>query len=292
MIIKNPTLERIVPGFGQSFSMKRFDEASINSVPFWHFHPELEIAYIASGNGKRHVGNHISYYKGGDLIFLGPNLPHYGFTDRFTGASSEIVIQLKYDFLGADLLNVPEMEAIAGLFERSKRGLVFHGNTKAEIGERLQDIFHMTNFERMIALLNILNQLAKSKEYSLLNASETSLIVDQKDSVRIDKVFKYVRKHFQDENIPLEKVASLSNMTIPSFCRFFKKQTTKTFTQFVNEFRIVHATKLLSETNDPISSICYDCGFNNFSHFNRYFKKFTGKSPSQYRKELNPVPLV
>ncbi len=291
MINKNPSLEKIAPNFGQSFSMRRFGEASINCVPSWHFHPELEIAFIASGNGKRHVGNHISYYKGGDLIFLRPNLPHYGFTDRFTGASSEIVIQMKYDFLGEKLLDAPEMKAITGLFERSKRGLVFHGNTKSEVGERLQDIFHMTDFEKLIALLNILNQLAKSTEYTVLNASEASLIVDQTDSIRIDRIFKYVRKHFQDESIPLSDVAALVNMTVPSFCRFFKKHTTKTFTQFVNEYRIVHATKLLSETNDPISLICYDCGFNNFSHFNRYFKKITGKSPSQYRKDLNPVPL-
>lgn len=291
MINKSPILEKIEPGFGQSFTMRRFDEASINSTPFWHFHPELEIVYIASGNGKRHVGNHISYYKGGDLIFLGPNLPHYGFTDRFTGASSETIIQLKYDFLGSSILDVPEMEAISGLFERSKRGLTFYGNTKTEIGERLQDIFHMTNFERLIALLNILNTLAKSKEYKLLNTSEVSIVVDQKDSLRIDKVFKHVRAHFQDEVIPLSDVASLVNMTVPSFCRYFKRHTSKTFTQFVNEYRIVHATKLLSETNDPISAICFDCGFNNFSHFNRYFKKVTGKSPSQYRKDLNPVPL-
>ena len=289
---KYPTLENLAPSFGQSFTMRKFDEPSSNVVPFWHFHPELEIAYISSGNGKRHVGNHISYYKDGDLIFLGPNLPHYGFTDRFTGASSEIVIQLKYDFLGTQLLETPEMEAISGLFERSLRGLVFHGNTKLEIGERLQDIFHMTPFERLIALLNLLNILAKSEEYTLLNASDASIIVNHKDSQRIDSIFKHVRQHFQDEVIPLSDVASLVNMTVPSFCRYFKKHTNKTFTQFVNEFRIVHATKLLSETQDSISTICFDCGFNNFSHFNRYFKKITGKSPSQYRKELNPVPLV
>lgn len=292
MKIQHPTLEKIEPSFGQSFTYKKFDKDTENKQPYWHFHPEMEMVFISSGSGKRHVGNHISYYKNGDLIFLGPNLPHYGFTDRFTGRGREIVVQLKPDFLGSAFLKSPELSAISKLFERSSGGLTFHGNIKKEVGERLEEIFHMTHFERLMTLLKILNKLAKSDEYTLLNASTASLVVEQKDSQRIDKVYKHIRNHFQEENIPLSDVADLVNMTIPSFCRFFKKNTNKTFTQFVNEFRIVHATKLLHETDDPISAICFDCGFNNFSHFNRYFKKITGKSPSQYRKELDPVPLV
>ena len=292
MKIQHPALEKIQPNFGQSFTYKKFKGATENTQPFWHFHPEMEMVFISSGSGKRHVGNHISYYKDGDLIFLGPNLPHYGFTDRFTGSESEIVVQLKADFLGDMFFNAPEMEAIKKLLERSRGGLTFHGNIKKEIGERLDELSHMNHFEQLIALLKILQKLAKSDEYSLLNAATASLVVEHKDSLRIDKIYKHIRNHFQDENIPLADVADLVNMTIPAFCRFFKKNTGKTFTQFVNEFRIVHATKLLHETDDPISSICYDCGFNNFSHFNRHFKKITGKSPSEYRKELNPVPLV
>ena len=292
MRIQNPALEKIEPSFGQSFAYKKFDEATVNKTPSWHFHPEMEMVFISSGSGKRHVGNHISYYKDGDLILLGPNLPHYGFTDRFTGRGSEIVVHMKPDFLGPQFLKTPEMEAITKLFERSKGGLTFHGNIKKEVGARLEEFFHMNHVERMITLLKILNKMAKSEDYTLLNASTASLVVEHKDSQRIDIIYKYIRNHFQEETIPLTTVAALVNMTVPSFCRFFKKNTNKTFTQFVNEFRIVHATKLLHETDDPISSICFDCGFNNFSHFNRYFKKITGKSPSQYRKELNPVPLV
>lgn len=288
---QHPALEQIKPNFGQSFTYKKFDEASSNNNPYWHFHPELELVYISSGSGKRHVGNHISYYNEGDLIFLGPNLPHYGFTDRFTGMESEIVVQMKSDFLGKDLLLAPEMEAVSNLFERSAGGLTFYGNIKREVGERLEELFYMNHFERLITLLKILNRLAKSEEFTLLNASTVSLIVDHKDSLRIDKVYKFIRSHFQEESISLSEVSALVNMTVPSFCRFFKKNTNKTFTQFVNEFRVVHATKLLHESDEPIATICFDCGFNNFSHFNRHFKKITGKSPSQYRKELNPVAL-
>lgn len=286
---KHPAFEKIEPTVGQSFLYKKFNNGAVNSIPFWHFHPELELVYISKGSGKRHIGNHISYYSEGDLILLGPNLPHYGFRDRFIGNVNEIIIQMRYDFLGAQLLKVPEMEAITKLFERSRGGLTFHGNIKVEIGERLEELFHMNHFERLISLLKILNKMAKSNEYILLNASNTGIVIEQKDSKRIDKIYKHIRDHFKDEVLALSEVAAIVNMTIPSFCRYFKRHTNKTFTQFVNEFRIVHATKLLSETDDKISSICFDCGFKNFSHFNRYFKKITGKSPSQFRKELNPV---
>ena len=78
-------------------------------------------------------------------------------------------------------------------------------------------------------------------------------------------------------------------MTVPAFCRYFKKSTSKTFTKLVNEYRIVHATKLLSESQMSIADIAFECGFNNFSHFNKLFKEFTGKSASKYRGELKQM---
>jgi AraC-like DNA-binding protein len=288
---QNPTLEKVEPTFGQSFTVLKFDESNDNTERSWHFHPELELVYIADGSGKRHIGSHISYYNRGDLIFIGPNLPHYGFTDRLSGVSSEIVLQWKEDFLGTKILNLPESENIKNLFKRSRQGIVFHGNIKEEIGARLDDLIHMQPFERLMAFINILHKLSISEEYTLLNAFTVGLVVNLQDSKRIDTIYKYVRKHFLDEELPLKTVAELINMTVPSFCRYFKKHTNRTFTQFLNEFRIVHATKLLSETDAPISDVCFDSGFNNFSHFNRNFKKITGKSPREYRNDLGGVSL-
>jgi AraC-like DNA-binding protein len=288
---QHPTLEEVAPTFGQSFTMLKFDKSFENKEPFWHFHPELELVYIADGTGKRHVGNHLSYYNNGDLILIGPNLPHFGFTDRLTGTRSEIVLQWKEDFLGTKILNLPETEHISNLFKRSQQGIVFSGNIKEEIGTRLEDLVHMEPFERLMGFIKILNKLSLSDEYRLLNASTVGLVVNLVDGQRIDTIYKYVRKHFMDDELPLKTVADLVNMTVPSFCRYFKKHTRKTFTQFVNEFRIVHATKLLSETDAPISDICFDSGFNNFSHFNRNFKKRTGKSPREYRNDLGGVSL-
>jgi AraC-like DNA-binding protein len=286
--ISTPALEKIQPTFGQSFSMRKFEEINPNIQPFWHFHPELEIVYIKKGSGKRHIGNHISYFNGGDLIMLGPNLPHYGFTDRLAGDTSEIVVQMKEDFLGRNFFKLPEMQSIETLFERSKAGLSFYGNTKDEVGSRLNSLFYMEPFDALMEYVRILNILADSKEYQVLNATGVALIVQGQDTDRIDTIYKYVRKHFT-ETIQLEDISAIANMTVPSFCRYFKRVTGKTFTEFVNEFRLVHACKLLSEERHTISEVCYESGFNNFSHFNRLFKEKTGKSPNAYRKSVEKV---
>jgi AraC-like DNA-binding protein/uncharacterized RmlC-like cupin family protein len=287
-ISSTPALEKIEPNFGHSFALRKFEDINPNTQPFWHFHPELEIVYVKHGSGKRHIGNHISYYSGGDLIFLGPNLPHYGFTDRLSGNSSEIVVQMKDDFLGPAFFKLPETQAIYQLFERSKVGLSFYGNTKDEIGARLNNLFYMDQFDKLMEFVKILQILANSKEYNILNASGITLIIQGQDTNRIDTVYKYVREHFT-ETIQLDDIASEVNMTVPSFCRYFKKVTGKTFTEFVNEFRIVHACKLLSEEQFTIAEICYESGFNNFSHFNRLFKQKTGKNPNAYRRGVEKV---
>ena len=286
--ISTPALEKIQPTFGQSFAMRKFEEINPNIQPFWHFHPELEIVYIKKGSGKRQIGNHISYYNGGDLIMLGPNLPHYGFTDRLAGDTSEIVVQMREDFLGKDFFKLQEMQNIDILFERSKAGLSFYGNTKDEVGSRLNSMFYMDHFDTLMEYLHILQILADSKEYIVLNATGVALIVQGQDTDRIDTIYKYVRKNFT-ESIQLGDIAALANMTVPSFCRYFKRITGKTFTEFVNEFRIVHACKLLSEERHTISEVCFESGFNNFSHFNRQFKEKTGKSPNAYRKAVEKV---
>ena len=105
------------------------------------------------------------------------------------------------------------------------------------------------------------------------------------DSSKLDTIYKHINRNFK-QHISLNEIANIASMTIPAFCRYFKKVTGKTFTKLVNEYRVVHATKLLSESTMSITDIAYECGFNNFSHFNKLFKEITGKNASKYRKEL------
>ncbi|NHF58106.1 AraC family transcriptional regulator [Flavobacteriaceae bacterium TP-CH-4] len=288
MIQHKPAFEAIEPTFGHSFTYVKFDEDRLNQNNRWHYHPEIELVYVNGGSGKRQIGSHVSCYTDGDLILVGSNLPHCGFTDKLTGNKSETVVQMKFDFLGNDFFGIPEMKKIQNLFENSKGGIAFHGDIKQKIGAEMELLEHQTDFQRLLSILNILNDLGSTKEYKILNAQGYSMEAEVKDNDRINNIFNYVKSNFQEE-IPLETMADMVSMTIPSFCRYFKKITNKTFVQFVNEYRLVHASKLLAEQPLSITEVCFESGFNNFSHFNKSFKQFTGQTPSEYRNQLKTV---
>ena len=147
-------------------------------------------------------------------------------------------------------------------------------------------IFHI--FKKILILLEVLHALAKSKDFILLNGDGFNFETEPQDSAKIDKIYKHVNENFQS-HISLDEIADKVSMTVPAFCRYFKKVTGKTFTKLVPASRVVHATKLLSESDMNITDISYECGFNNFSHFNKLFKEVTGKSASKYRSELKTV---
>lgn len=216
---------------------------------------------------------------------LGANLPHNGFTDRLTVNGTETIIQFKPDFLGDSFLKMPEMNDLTSLFERAKKGLLFKPETKKIVGPKIENILKFEGFERVLKLLEVLNDLASADDYTILNVDGFVLETTPQDSAKIDIVFNFVNTNFQ-RHIALEEISDKVSMTVPAFCRYFKKATGKTFTKLVNEYRVVHATKLLSESQTSITDICFECGFNNFSHFNKQFKEFTGKSASNYRKEM------
>ncbi len=285
-ILTKPTLEKIEPGFGSSFSLRTYyGNAQNKNYSFWHYHPEIELVYVNGGTGKRQIGSHISYYRNGDLILIGSNLPHCAFTDSLTGHECETVLQLRPDFLGESFFDITEMRSLKNLFERAKKGIVFHGETKRSIGKKVEELKEKDPFNRLISLLEIFKMLEQTDNYTILNAQGFILETELQDNDRINVIFNFVKEEFQ-RAISLEEISNKVNMTTPAFCRYFKKITGKTFTQFVNEYRLAHAAKLLHEKQISITDVCFESGFNNFSHFNKQFKNYTGKSPSTYRNEL------
>jgi len=285
---QKPALERIASGFGRSFTFNAFSERSNNTKAIWHYHPEIELVYVNQGQGKRHIGHHISYYTDGDLVLIGSMVPHFGFTDRLTDNSKEHVIQFLPEVISKGLGFLPEFEDITRLLATSQHGLTFSGVTKERVGRITDAMRVQDSFNRLLSLVSILKVLATSDEYQMLNVSKITVQASLQDHVKIEVVFNYVMEHFKRE-ISLQEVSTFVNMTVSSFCRYFKKQTGKTFTAFVNEVRITHACKLLSETSRQVSDICFDCGYNNFAHFNKQFKKITELNPSQYRSSFRPV---
>lgn len=283
-----PGLEVIESSFGSSFYYSKYAENLNNKAHIWHYHPEIEMVFVNGGSGKRQIGSHLSYYTDGDLILIGSNLPHCGFTDNNTGNKNETVIQMKPDFLGADFLHLQETKFIPALFNKAKGGIAFGAETKKTVGKRIEMMDNQPPFERLLTLLSVLKDLEKANDYVILNAAGFSMEMQVQDNDRINMVFNYIKDHFQEE-IDLTAVSEMASMTTPSFCRYFKRITKKTFTRFVNEYRVVHAAKLLAEKQTSIANISYESGFHNFSHFNKLFKEFTGKSASEYRKTIRSV---
>ncbi|MEM6831207.1 MAG: AraC family transcriptional regulator [Bacteroidota bacterium] len=286
--IPSPILERIQNPQGGSILVRQFSESARNTRAYWHYHPELELVYVNGGNGKRHIGSHLSYFQDGELVLIGSNLPHQGFTNRLSGYKTETVIHFREDFLGSGFFNVPEMKNIQGLIEKSRRGLSFFGRSKNEVGKKIEALPFFDKFEQIVRVLRILRELAANEEYTILNAEGFTIEIAPQDNDRINIVLNHVRENFT-KPIALSEMTELISMTEPSFCRYFKKLTGKTFTQFVNEYRLVHASKLLAEKQISISEVCFESGFSNYSHFNKLFKSFTGKSPSEYRSDLKQI---
>jgi AraC-like DNA-binding protein len=255
----------------------------------WHYHPEYELVLVVKSTGQRIVGDHVDNFSDGDLVFMGPNLPHVYNNDSiyYEGhkdlKAEAIVIHFREDFLGKDFFKVPEMMPVMQLLERSQCGMKIMGKTRKVVAAKMQDLLKMRGPSRLIHLLSTLEILATSEEYRLLASPGFVNKYNTSGTERMTKVYDYIMNHFK-EDIRLEEVAEISNMTAPSFCRFFKACTRKNFSRFLNEIRIGYACKLLQEGHFSIAEICYESGFNNLSNFNRQFKKIMDKSPLEYRK--------
>ena len=275
------SFEQIQNDKGSSFRLLN-QKVNANDFPWnYHYHPEFELVLVFDGRGRRHVGNHLSYYDDGDLVLISSNLPHAGFGYDSIGEHEEIVVQFKDDFLGTNFFDKPEMLTIKKLFERSQQGIVFYGHTKSIICNKLKKLLHLSHFERLLELILIFQMLDKSDEYELLNSADTRYDFNQKDQVRLKRIYEYVEQNYQNP-IDMKAVANLANLTIPSFCNYFKKTVNQTFTDFMNEYRINQACKLLI-TEKSITDICFDCGFANASYFSKVFKQIKGKSPLQFK---------
>ena len=248
----------------------------------WHYHPEFELVYVEADAGIRHVGSHISGYTQSDLVFIGSNLPHLNFDYRLRSDYHQVVIQLRENFLGEAIRVSPELAAINQLFKKSASGIAFFGQTKQEAARRLKLLNELTSFDQLIELLDIFQFLAQSSEFEILNDADISLQFFLKDKIRMGAIYEYIDANYNlkpDVNTVAQKV----NLTTPAFCRYFKRQTNMTFTDFVNQYRIDLAKNLLMQDKN-ITEVCYAVGFESMSYFNRLFNKIVGKNPSTFKK--------
>jgi AraC-like DNA-binding protein len=273
-------LEKISPTTGSSF--RWLINPVLNDFFFWHFHPEYELVFIEAEEGTRHVGEHLSRYFGGDLVLIGPYIPHLNFDYGVKSAYEKTVLHLQVDFLAPVLGHTPELQKIAGLLEKSKLGIAFGSKTRLEWGAVFKNIHILPHFAQFTAVLQLLDALAQAQDATFLHRVPPQNKFNKKEQDRLGKLYEFIDQHFQ-RRISLEEVAGLCNLSTGAFCRYFKKMTKLSFTEFLNHYRINEAKRLLLAGNN-VSEACFACGFESLSYFNRSFKKITGQNPMAFRK--------
>jgi len=279
---------------------KPFDKSFISAIHnyphflnIWHYHPELELVCMIKSTGTRFVGDSILPFSEGELVLIGENVPHMWQNDKayFEKESvltaESITLHFRKDFAGEGLMDIPEMIQIKGLFERASQGILFGGALKESAKEKMLAIHHAEGFQRWVGLMQLLHELSEETKYCYLSSKGFQHPKEKNGDSRIDKVYSFTFNNFH-RNITLEEVADLANLNPTAFCRFFKKNTKKNYSKFLNEIRIGYACKLLLEEKMNISEIGYESGFNNLSNFNRQFKSSMGLSPTEYLAKHQP----
>lgn len=280
-------IQKEIIEFENGKSFKLFSP-SLKNCFFWHYHPEIELVYVEASNGIRHVGKNISDFKESELLLIGSNVPHLNFDYKIQTECKQLVLQMRENFLQDLIFPVPEFENIKYLLDRSYLGLSFSGETKKIVVEKLHRMKDENSFESLIGLIEILNILAHSDEVKELNNEDTRIKWFLNDKIRMGTIYDYINENY-DKKTNVNEIAQIVSLSTPAFCRYFKKQTNMTFTDFVNNYRINQA-KLLLLQNSCITEICFQVGFESLSYFNKLFKQHVGETPSEFKKKhLNKV---
>lgn len=258
----------------------------------WHFHSEYEILYVIDGFGTSFVADSIQPFGPDDFVLLGTNLPHFWKSDdSFTESQNQkkvkyVVIQFSNEFFREAISGYPEFHLIKELLERSSRGIRFHKNDAKTMKQQLLELAESSGFDRTVKLLMFLQQLAKTDKYKLLAGELYQAENHNFTSDRLTKVMHYLNSCYL-KKVELDKVAEVAHMHPSAFCRFFREKSGKSLSQFVSEMRVSYACRLIIEGKMSVSQICFECGFNNLSNFNRTFKRQTGFTPTGYYEEFH-----
>jgi len=258
----------------------------------WHYHPEFELTYILSSQGVRYVGNSMENYFEEDLVLIGSNMPHCWIKSEDQQSSSRaIVIYLKEDFLDNTWMQSYEFEAIHQLLKLSGKGIKFDKEVALAVREKLFELLTLPPLEKLLLLLQILQDLARTAKFHLLCEQGFTYELNTTNNERINIVYKYIEKNYR-EKISLADIAAQVNMNEEYFSRFFSNIMNKSFFEFLNEYKINRACKLLIETDKQVSEICYAAGYESIPFFYRQFKKFKNCQPKSYRLKYQKIPSL
>ena len=280
-----PRLERVASSQAQSFYciVRR-----ARAFPFeWHFHPEMELTLILSGGGQRYIGDHVSPYRTGDLLLLGSNLPHTWVSEggKKRNAHQAVVVQWPAEFTDQLVDGCSELHAVTAMLRQAARGLAFGPQAAQAATPLLTELASDDSPRRVLRFLEVLLQLADVKSRTSLASPGFFVEPDEAHAAQINKVCRWIHDHLEEPMRQSDAAAMLA-MNPSTFSRFFKQGTARTFTDYVNELRVGRASRLLIETDLPITSITYRCGFSDPAYFHRVFQQRRGIGPGAYRKRF------
>lgn len=276
--------ERVEPGPGSSLRILEISQAKFDAS--WHFHPEWELTWITEGCGRRFVGDCIETFGAGDLVLIGPGVPHFWFSDVAAegGLSRALVIQFPGDFPGDAFLGLPEMADVGLILQRGARGLFFFGRGVEEACKRLGRMRDLPAFEAVLELLGVLQLLAATRSRPLAGPSYERLS-GESSQTRIGRLYAFLMEHFR-EPLTLGRIAAAVGMS-PSACsRFFMRATGGGVWDFLTQLRVDHCASLLRGADRGIAEIAFESGFSTLSSFNRHFRERHGRSPREYRNSF------
>ncbi len=251
-----------------------------------HQHPEIQLTLIQKSRGTLIAGDYVGRFSEGDVFVIGSNQPHVFRNDAvyFKKRLSAKAITIFFDefSMGKHFWALNEMKSIIPFFHHSQGGYRINGRKQIQLIENLQHIATAEGIDKLKYFLSLLQLLSTKKEMKALSRIIIQRPIKDVDGNRLNKVLEYTFLNNKEE-INLTEIAGVANMTVESFCKYFKTRTGKTYIHFLQEIRVTNSCTLLLQDDKPISTICYESGFANLSNFNRVFKKITGKTPKEYR---------
>ena len=259
-----------------------------------HSHKEFELNYIENAEGvRRIVGDSVEIIGKYDLTLIcGEDLEHvWEQYDCKSKSIREITIQFSSNILD-NLIHKNQFDPIRKMIEKAQNGINFPMESIMRVYPMLNSLSsEKEGFYAVINFLSILYELSLSNEYRTLSSSSFAHIEAKSDSRRVLKIYEYINEHYK-ENIRLEDLSNIAGMSPVALSRFFKLRSGKTFSDYIIDIRLGYAIRLLVETTNSIAEICYDCGFNNLSNFNRIFKKRKDCSPKEFRENYRKKKVI
>ena len=264
----------------------------------WHSHEEYELHLITATRGKAFVGDYIGDFKPGSLFLTGPNLPHNWVTDKVSNEEVDVrdmLVQFSHDSVMRLTQAFPEFREMTAMFELAKSGIEFVGFNPTFARGHFEAIRDTKGAERIVAFMRFLVRVNEHAEKRALSVAGIVQPGGNSKQARIAGVIDNIVRNYAEE-ISLEIAAEMAGMSTAAFSRNFQQATGSRFVEFVNRVRIGQACSMLYATDEPISTICYEVGFQNLANFNRHFLKMRNMTPSAYREtarsELAPKGRV